>query len=364
MRVLMAPDWRQKNPYLDLLANALRQENVEVVFPRGYRRVLPLWRTVRSQGPIDILHLHWQEAYAHSASCVAQFILGFRLFLDLGLVKAGGHRIVWTLHNEVPHDTRCPQVQRLIQRLILRQADAVITHSRRGLDVLARLDSNSKVPSRVIPHGGYREHYGRPVSKAEARRELGLPEKPRLFLFFGLICPYKGVDLLLKAWRALGSQTAGGHLLIAGEPETAAYGRHIEALAGGLANLDLRLEYIPDSAVRYYFSAADCAVFPFRRILTSGSLTLAKSYGLPVIVPNHPSLTNELDGNEALFFEAGSAASLSQVLESVMRDGHMPQASPVCPGWKEIAQATAEVYRAVAGKELRATPSHEALTRL
>ena len=63
MRVLFAPDWRGGVPYQRLLADALAKRNVDVVFPNGYKRILPLSRGLDAAGPCDILHLHWPEAY-------------------------------------------------------------------------------------------------------------------------------------------------------------------------------------------------------------------------------------------------------------------------------------------------------------
>ena len=66
MNVLFAPDWRDGVPYQRLLAEALEQHGVRVSFLRDYKRGLPLARLVRErarQEPVDVLHLHWPEAY-------------------------------------------------------------------------------------------------------------------------------------------------------------------------------------------------------------------------------------------------------------------------------------------------------------
>src|SRR4051812_30121992 len=66
MNVLFAPDWRDGVPYQRLLAGPLEEHGVRVSFLRDYKRGLPLARLVRErarQAPVDILHLHWPEAY-------------------------------------------------------------------------------------------------------------------------------------------------------------------------------------------------------------------------------------------------------------------------------------------------------------
>ena len=351
MRVLMAPDWTQKNPYLNLLAEGLSAQGVTVVFPRGYRRGLPLWRTVRSQGPVELLHLHWQEAYAYSRWWMGELWYGLRLWLDLRLIKASGCRLVWTMHNELPHDARFPRVQRFIQRLVAQSADGVIVHTPTALPVLAAFAPEAARKAAVIPHGGYQDYYGPAAPQTEARRRLGLPQEGCLFLFFGLLYPYKGIDVLLEAWRRVAHSAENLYLAIVGEPESPEYGRRIEALSRELPHVVARFEYVPDEEVRYYFSAADCAVFPFRRILTSGSLTLAKSYSVPVVVPDCPATRAEVAEPDGFFFERGDAESLGAALRraALARQTRRRPASPGLSSWEDIARATLNVYRAALG---------------
>lgn len=364
MRVLMAPDWRQKNPYLELLAAGLRHHGVTVLFPPGYRRGLPLWRTVRSMPGLDILHLHWQEAYAHSRRRLGLLFDGLRLWLDLRLVKASGCRIVWTLHNELPHDTPFPAVERWIQRLVAQAAEAVIVHSEAALPVLRAVAPQAVPKVCVIPHGGYQGYYGPAVPQGEARRRLGLPERGRLFLYFGRLCPYKGVDLLLDAWQMTEADGRDIQLVIVGEPESPDYGHRIASLAQGLSRITLCTEFVPDEDVRFYFSAADFAVFPFRRILTSGSLTLAKSYRVPVIVPDCPAIRMEIPEEVGYFFTPGDAASLSAALRRAADNppGRAVTKEPL-PSWEEMAGATAAVYRKALNGSSFAPNVHAASTR-
>ncbi|MGB1033753.1 MAG: glycosyltransferase, partial [Primorskyibacter sp.] len=44
--------------------------------------------------------------------------------------------------------------------------------------------------------------------------------------------------------------------------------------------------FATDMELQLFFHAADIAVYPYQKILTSGSLMLALSYGLPAVVPD------------------------------------------------------------------------------
>ena len=346
LTVVMAPDWRQHNPYLDLLAGALRENGVAVVFVKEFSRVLPLFRSLKKEPASCVLHLHWYEAYVMRVSVPGQIIDGLALLLDLNLLKRRGHALVWTLHNELPHNATWPAWHRFLRRRIAILADQVITHNPLAFTLLdARAASLAQ--KNVIPHPHYRDYYGPALQKPQARTSLSIQPNERLFLFLGLIQPYKGLEDLLAAWRSLGPETAGARLLVVGEPESAAYEAQIRDCAASLPNVELRLKFAQDAELPLYFSAADCAVFPFRRILTSGSLMLARSYGVRAIVPDTKAVRAQLEDTPAFFFEQGSIQSLSTSLRTALRDPSLASGttpSPTLWSWEQAASATIPIY--------------------
>ena len=222
----MMPNFRRENPYQELLARGLEAEGCRVVFPRGrshcwWGRGLPLFRAVRDEQGLDLLHLHWTGPYLKGRG-LARF-LGYlaRFMADLAAVRASGCRIVWTLHNFVPHETRHQRLELVARRWLCRMASAVIVHGHAGRE--AAVESFGCPANRVfvIPHGHYREAYGPPLPGPDARQRLGLPGDARVFLFFGYLRPYKGLELLLDAWREL--SPPGARLLVVGQSQKADY---------------------------------------------------------------------------------------------------------------------------------------------
>jgi glycosyltransferase involved in cell wall biosynthesis len=102
-------------------------------------------------------------------------------------------------------------------------------------------------------------------------------------LFFGLIRDYKGLDLLLRAWRRWKPEQR--RLLIAGEFYTSRekYISLIEEL-GLKDSVILHDHFIADEDVRYYFSAADALVLPYRTATQSGVTQIAYNFSLPMVV--------------------------------------------------------------------------------
>lgn len=339
-RILMTPDYRRDNPYQQLLADALEAEGARVAFPRGYRRGLPLRRMLEQDGQRpDVLHLHWLGPYLKGRGTIAKALYAVKLLLDVALVRRAGVRLVWTVHNLVGHEQTHPRLELWLRRRLARRADALIVHSPRAAAMVSESYRIAQSRLTVIPHGHYRDVYGPPLPMAEARARLGLPREGRVFLFFGMIRPYKGVLPLVAAWAGAPELHAQGVLVIAGEARDADYRAEVIAAAEGVPNLRLMLGRVPDAEVAALFSAADVVVLLFERALTSGTLVLAQSYGRVIVT------TSPLDGTRKTRSVApdGAAAGLADEMQMVARcASESPPAS--VPGWPTVARLHATVF--------------------
>lgn len=346
-QILMLPDYRRDNPYQTLLARALERQGYRVCFPAGYRRILPLFRAVRSDRATRVLHLHWTSPYLKGRSRIGYFLYVVKFLIDVLLVRLAGVRVVWTLHNLVPHETRFPRLDLWCRRILCRLSDAVIVHGTSG-EVQAR--TVLKCPANriaIIPHGHYRDVYARPIACHKARQSLGLPAGARVFLFFGMIRPYKGLEQLLRVWRTLGFHDAC--LVIAGRCLDPQFGREIADLARNTFQVRLVPQFIPDAEIPKYFSAADVVVLPFVQVQTSGSLLLAMSYGKPTIAPRLGDIPEALRGADDLLFEAANETSLKCRLEEARQQdledlSRRTRAACDRLDWTRIGRATGDVY--------------------
>lgn len=309
----MLPDYRRDNPYQTLLGNALAQAGVNVKFPGGYRRGLPLFRRIRSSG-FDVLHLHWLTPYLRGQGKISHAFYCAKLCADVLLVRLSGVKVVWTLHNRLSHEAKYPQQERFLQRTMARIADARIVHSASAARLLGGDLSLDPAAFTVIPHGHYRDAYGPALTPEEAKCKLGLPAFARVFLYFGMIRPYKGVDALIRTWTELRT-SEDDILMIAGYTADKAYVRQLESLAAAAPNVRLDIRSIPDAELPVYFGAAQVVVLPFRQVLTSGSMLLAMSYARPVIAPRFDELSETLRDAGALLYDNGD---LKGSLESVL----------------------------------------------
>jgi glycosyltransferase involved in cell wall biosynthesis len=146
-------------------------------------------------------------------------------------------------------------------------------------DVLAH-KSNCQV--KTLYHPLY-EIYKSRYTKEEARSELKLSDKP-VILFFGLIRPYKGLDVLIKALGIIHNELKDYQAYILGEAyEDEQKYKDLINQTGIASNVVYRNEFIPDDELPLYFAACDVLVLPYRTATQSGIIGIAFQMDRPVI---------------------------------------------------------------------------------
>jgi len=350
MQVLMMPDFRPDNPYQTLLSEALLAHSVEVDFPKGYRRVLPLRRALQqSDQGYDLLHLHWTTPYLKGESFGVRLFYSVKFLIDICFVRLANVQVVWTIHNLISHEADFPRLELWFYRMLAWLANGVVVHHQQAKQDVAECYGVSSEKVQVIPHGHYRTAYGQKVERSLARKKIGLPTNVKLYLHFGMLRPYKGIESLLSVWKREWVQS-DAMLLIVGKPMNDAYLDNLNEMTGSLGNVVLRSGYVDDADIPLYFSAADVVVLPFEKVLTSGSLLLAMSYDLPVIAPRIGSIPETLLGADDLLYcakegQAGLAKALRKSKDNLR--GYEERVVSACDRleWSHIGAKTHQTYQ-------------------
>ena len=199
------------------------------------------------------------------------------------IIRRNKHtRIVSILDNVIPHEHRIGD--KMFVRYFLRPVDGFVAMSKSVLNDL-RLFTKDK-PAEFCPHPLY-DHYGQRLGRDEALQLLNLDTSCRYVLFFGFIRTYKGLDLLLDAFADPWLRQSDVKLIVAGEfyGDSAPYLSQIEQL--GIANkVVLCTDFIPDSEVNRYFSAADIVAQPYKTATQSGVTQIAFHFEKSMLVTN------------------------------------------------------------------------------
>jgi glycosyltransferase involved in cell wall biosynthesis len=226
-------------------------------------------RFITAERP-DVLVLQWWTgAVLHSYLRLAH------------LVHRYGGRVIIEWHEvQDTGEARIPGVTRYVvaaMRQLLKRVDGHVVHSQYDLELLRGTYPLPGDRVVVAPHGPY-NHY----DQADTGEHTG----DFVFLYFGVIRPYKGVEDLVAAFELLPeSIRSTSRLVIVGETWEG-WTLPLDAVAASPAKDRITVvnRYVDDAEVAQHFAAADAVVLPYRRSSSSGPLHIAMSAGLPVVV--------------------------------------------------------------------------------
>lgn len=354
LNILMLPSF-EENPYQTMLGQELKLKGVGVNYWSYSHGKLPIFKAAIAQKKktgLDLIHLHWIHTYLEGEDTINYSWLCFKFLLDIIITRLYGIKIVWTVHNQLSHNAQFPKLELWTRQILAKLVNRLIFMSKSSLESTVHKYKFSSKKAAIIPHGNYRKSYGPLVDKLAARQELNLPLTGEIYLNLGLLKPYKGVEKLLETWQENRNIFKDDILLIAGKPYEEAYGEELIKMASEIEGVILYPEFVEDSKINLYFSAADVAVFPFKKILNSGSLVLAMSYGKPIIAPRLGGIAEVLEEADSLLYDPEDELGLINAWKKstqVDLDELSKVVVEVCDrlDWDKIAEKTLDVYLSV-----------------
>jgi glycosyltransferase involved in cell wall biosynthesis len=298
--------------------------------------------------PPDIIHVQFLP------------MLRWRVPMDLWFVRffqRRGTKIILTVHDLLPHDTG-DRYKRIFLD-VYSQVDAIICHSDH---VAAKLEAEFQIPAskvNVIPHGPFFYDITTPTP-AEILQRFPVAPNQLVFLFQGIIFPYKGVDLLLNAWQQVEHATSGACLIIAGtgSPELLDQLR-LQVQQLGLQRVHLHFRFISTEELVALYRAADVVVYPYRAVTTSGALATGLALGKAMVASNLTVFRELLTNDEsALLIDPADADQFAAALLRLasrpdLRAAFSERIEEMQYGartWQSIAVRTICAYEAVLGQ--------------
>lgn len=343
MRILAAPAFANEkvNPYNSLLYRELNKI-LPIVEEYSHKKAL-----IKSY---DIIHFHWPDGYINQPKLLKALQRSLVLACVVMFAKIKHTRIIWTVHNIFPHDAHHPRLSVLFMHWFAKRCDGLIFMSEQSQSIFFEYYNLPNSPHQaIVPHGHYRESYQAPIDQQSAKQQLNLPNDKRVLLTFGMIKPYKNIDLLIKVFHQ--AKLDNTLLVIAGNPETKQLADSLRKLTADNHNIKLFLTFISDEQLPIFLSAADAVILPYKNILNSGALLLALSFNKPVIAPHigaFVTLQKEL-GTQWIYCYDGMLDS--SILNHAAGALQQQARSPICPldnySWNHLANKTLSFYREV-----------------
>jgi beta-1,4-mannosyltransferase len=334
------------NPYGGLLARAMANLGIEMV--AGHTEELNENWLRQNQGRIDVLHLNWPHYMYDRPDLASALDRAASLVEHLALAHQLGYKIVWTVHNLYPHQSHHSPLDYLVRIAIVHLASAVIVHCNHAR-MLVEKHFQRRERVFVIPHGHFIDVYPNTIEREEARQQLGIRKEQFVYMFFGNVRPYKGLDQLLKTFLAFSNEHL--LLLIAAKVYDEYGSRFVEDARQFAPRIQVHpSRFFANHELQLYFNAADVVVLPFQNVLTSGSVITALSFGQPVIVPAVGCLPELVDADVGVVYDPADPDGLRQAMQCIQtRDltaaRKMAYSKAASLGWDSIARMTLVAYQ-------------------
>jgi glycosyltransferase involved in cell wall biosynthesis len=309
------------NPYQALLYRRFSDSEIAVapiLKPEKFRGLLDFQRMAATTS----LHLHWNSWMTLGAREEERArSVGLGMAGRLEKLRDKGVNVIWTVHNVYPHDAVHVDIELEIQQRVSDAANIVHVMSASTVDAMdgyVKIDREKVI---VSPHPSYKGAYVDVVSREDARGMLGLEPDEVVFLLFGALKSYKGLNRLLDAVDILaaGSPELRFRVLVAGGADDSSDVREFVHRALVHPNVLIESSKIPNDRAQYFLRAADVGLVNYERTLNSGAALLYGTFELPVVAADTPAFREGLDAGSTVFVEDGSADAFARAMIASVR---------------------------------------------
>ncbi|AFM04766.1 glycosyltransferase [Bernardetia litoralis DSM 6794] len=298
---------------------------------------------ISKEEPNLLLMRYWLPFFAPALGTVAKKL------------KKKGTKSIVIVDNMIPHEKRF--FDEIFTKYFLKNTDAYIVMSKSVEKDLLERKPNAKYI--FHPHPIY-EHFGQKIEKREALQKLGLSEiegieNKKILLYFGFVRKYKGLDLLLEAFKNLDDSY---FLIIAGESYLSdSENKEFQSSLDNhpkKQNIDTRLRYVSDNEVNLLFSAADANVLPYRHATQSGVSAIAFHFEVPSVVTDVGGLRDLIEPyNAGTIAESATPKAIQSAIEELfdkkneINYGENLRIFKEKYSWENLAKKILELYEEI-----------------
>lgn len=291
----------------------------------------------------DIIHIQWIPLVVK---------LPIELWF-LRIMQKRGVKLVYTVHNLLPHDTGDRHRQTFHK--VYRMMDMLVCHTNQTRSDLVTQFCIPEHKTVVIPFGPNIQDTQH-LPTADARQMLGIDTDKVMALYFGSIRPYKGLEFLLEAWKHVVDQAPRTALLFIAGNGQKEYLNNIEQLIdhmGVTVAVRTDLRFIPEEELLTLIHASDILVYPYKDVTQSAALLSGMLFGKAIVATNVGGFRETLEHDQtALLVDYGDCTQLADNLSRLIKNqadrqrlGQAVKAHlEMNYSWENIAEQTLCVY--------------------
>jgi len=352
------PTFTEGNPYSTLLTKALEKKNVESV-KSEHPPIFPLTLGGVLSDEIDVIHLDWIYQFYMTTptssdlfNALTSIIRGALFIIDLFVVSVSKTGLVWTVHNKYHHENEFRRTERVVNEAAFLFANEVTVKC----ESAARILDDEYILAHwsefhIVRDGSYHRVYPDNISRETARQKHLIKQDDFVYLYFGSIREYKGVDTLIKASKKIDADNI--QIWIVGNPANTEIKENIKQMASQIPYIKIEFDYIPADSVQEYFNMADVLVLPYKDILNSGGVYLGLTFGMPIISPSKGCIPATLPAENSGLLYDGSCGELVNSMQKARDNSDLERISAANYrqgreyDWETPAKQLSQLYRTV-----------------
>ncbi|MDQ3142567.1 MAG: glycosyltransferase [Bacteroidota bacterium] len=290
-----------ENPYQLLMIEGLSDGGKLHAFHGAKGKLFAFIRTVISLDP-DYIHIDWLHPYYLRKNGFLRRLQMLLFLLDVLLVTNFTRvKLVWSLHNILPHDEKTVGFE-----LFIRKYFASLCHWIRvfGQGSVHKAMEKLNIGANkiiVLPEGNYIDYYPNNITKEAAREYLKLTDQHFVLLFIGSLRPYKGILELIDSFNRCKQEN--WKLIIAGDTLDTKYMDKISKKILNNQDIQFYSHHVESNRIQYFMNAANIVVLPYLEIENSGSVILAMGFKKAVIAPRKGLISERLWSQPELIYD-------------------------------------------------------------
>tara|TARA_B100000886_G_scaffold50653_1_gene31151 strand:+ start:185 stop:1300 length:1116 start_codon:yes stop_codon:yes gene_type:complete len=258
-----------KSQYKDI--NLERNSSLRILNPLNFLSWKRAIKKINQLNSDIVIFSYWHPFFSPMYSFIAKRISAKKIYFLIHNVKS---------HQFFPF-------QDFIFRKMIKNATHLVVMNQNEIKKLKKYNFKGKIISSFHPI--YDIDFNRD-HRNQFRSELGIKSEP-IILFFGLIRPHKGLEILIKAVNKIKVQIPDLKVFIVGEPYTDLK-NYISLIKkyGIESSFIFDSNFVNDEKLMKYFLSSDVLVLPYKKATQSGVLSLSMNFNLPSIVSSEGGL--------------------------------------------------------------------------
>ncbi|EET4508883.1 TPA: glycosyltransferase family 4 protein [Escherichia coli] len=249
----------------------------------------------------DIFHMHWPETYLNLPKRYQQLIGTLCVVLFLVVCKLFSKKIVWTVHNFKPHENHNNiKISEFFRTFLVRMVDKFIFLTEVSKDEFLKIYNIDNSRLTVIHHPLYQVNEC--CHDISAANHSSINNK---YLFFGLIRPYKNIELLMNEFIKYDSDSV--LIIMGGCSNTLATElRNMKKKIDFKERIKFKFGYYNEQQLQQELNQCKGVIIPYSDIMNSGVLYRAITAGVNVLLPRiryTEEVVNSLKYQGAVFYD-------------------------------------------------------------